>query len=445
MVIFGSMRSRIKILLALSLPLQWLLLSWAAARPEWVEQWYSRGLYPWLSGFFRFLYGWIPFSVGDLLYFALGLLALGYLVRYGYRIRTHFWAFLRDVLAVLAVLHLTFYLLWGLNYFRQPLSAPLGLDESYTEAELLALSGELVQEANALQADLAGDTVSPVRLPYSRRDILLKTEAAYELLSEDHALFRYERPSLKASLFSTLLSYMGYGGYLNPFTGEAQVNDRLPIFQFPAVCGHEVGHQLGYSAENETNFIGYLATREHPDPYFRYSAATFALSYCLAEVNRRDSLARKELTRAINPGVRANYAEVKEFWEHYQNPLEPVFKALFNRYLEVNRQKDGIASYNRIVSLLVAYRRKEGVAGTGLDREKALQLVTGNTAKILGIDDRYGTLAEGKSATLFVSEGDALDIRTNRLTHAFIDGREISLETHQTELWKRYSGKYSGE
>ena len=85
------------------------------------------------------------------------------------------------------------------------------------------------------------------------------------------------------------------------------------------------------------------------------------------------------------------------------------------------------------------------VAGTGLDREKALQLVTGNTAKILGIDDRYGTLAEGKSATLFVSEGDALDIRTNRLTQAFIDGREISLETHQTELWKRYSGKYAGE
>ena len=85
------------------------------------------------------------------------------------------------------------------------------------------------------------------------------------------------------------------------------------------------------------------------------------------------------------------------------------------------------------------------VAGMGLDREKALQLVSGNTAKILGIDDRYGTLAEGKSATLFISEGDALDMRTNQLTHAFIDGREVSLETHQTELWKRYSEKYARE
>ncbi|MGB0789786.1 MAG: amidohydrolase family protein, partial [Marinirhabdus sp.] len=85
------------------------------------------------------------------------------------------------------------------------------------------------------------------------------------------------------------------------------------------------------------------------------------------------------------------------------------------------------------------------VAGTGLDREKALQLITGNTAKILGIDNNYGTLEKGKSATLFISEGDALDMRTNNLTHAFIDGREISLETHQTELWKRYSEKYKGQ
>ncbi len=84
------------------------------------------------------------------------------------------------------------------------------------------------------------------------------------------------------------------------------------------------------------------------------------------------------------------------------------------------------------------------VVGQGIDKEKAVQMLTGNTAKILGIDDTYGTLAIGKSATLFISEGDALDMRTNKLTKAFIDGRAISLETHQTELWKRYSKKYEG-
>lgn len=78
----------------------------------------------------------------------------------------------------------------------------------------------------------------------------------------------------------------------------------------------------------------------------------------------------------------------------------------------------------------------------GLTKEQALQLITLNTAKILGIDANYGSLEVGKSATLFISQGDALDMRTNQLTHAFIDGRQLSLETHQTELWKRYAEKY---
>lgn len=81
----------------------------------------------------------------------------------------------------------------------------------------------------------------------------------------------------------------------------------------------------------------------------------------------------------------------------------------------------------------------------GLTKEQALQLITSNPAKILGIEDRFGTLEEGKSATLFISEGDALDMRTNKVTHAFIDGRQVSLETHQTELAKRYSDKYNIE
>ena len=85
------------------------------------------------------------------------------------------------------------------------------------------------------------------------------------------------------------------------------------------------------------------------------------------------------------------------------------------------------------------------VVGQGMDKEAALQLITGSNAKILGIDDNYGTLEVGKSATLFVSEGDALDMRGNQLTHAFIDGRSLSLETHQTKLWKRYMEKFEGK
>jgi imidazolonepropionase-like amidohydrolase len=86
------------------------------------------------------------------------------------------------------------------------------------------------------------------------------------------------------------------------------------------------------------------------------------------------------------------------------------------------------------------------LAGTcvayGMEKEKALQLITSNTAKILGIDNLCGTLEVGKDATLFISEGDALDMRTNKLTEAYIQGRKIQLENHQTKLNTIYKEKY---
>ena len=82
-------------------------------------------------------------------------------------------------------------------------------------------------------------------------------------------------------------------------------------------------------------------------------------------------------------------------------------------------------------------------AAYGLHKEEALKLITINPAKILGIHQQVGTLEVGKDATLFISKGDALDMRGNILTNAFIQGRKISLETHQTKLWKRYQKKYS--
>ena len=81
-------------------------------------------------------------------------------------------------------------------------------------------------------------------------------------------------------------------------------------------------------------------------------------------------------------------------------------------------------------------------AAYGLDKEVALQMITANTAKILGIAEQVGTLEKGKQATLFVSQGDALDMRTNQLSHAFIDGRKVTLPAMQQQLYQKYKEKF---
>lgn len=81
----------------------------------------------------------------------------------------------------------------------------------------------------------------------------------------------------------------------------------------------------------------------------------------------------------------------------------------------------------------------------GLDKEQALQLITLNTAKILGIDASAGSIEEGKDATLFISTGDALDMRTNDVIAAFIQGRYIDVDNHQKKLYRKYSEKYQNQ
>jgi hypothetical protein len=82
-------------------------------------------------------------------------------------------------------------------------------------------------------------------------------------------------------------------------------------------------------------------------------------------------------------------------------------------------------------------------AAHGLSKEEALSMVTLNNARILGIENQVGTLENGKDATLIVSSGDLLDVRTNDVTHAFIQGRPVVLDNKHRRLFKRFDDKYS--
>lgn len=81
-------------------------------------------------------------------------------------------------------------------------------------------------------------------------------------------------------------------------------------------------------------------------------------------------------------------------------------------------------------------------AAYGLTKEEALSMITLNTAKILGIGDRTGSIEPGKDATLLISTGDLLDMRTSKVRMAFIQGREVDLGNKQKDLYQKFKGKY---
>ncbi|MCP9200922.1 DUF3810 domain-containing protein [Gramella sp. GC03-9] len=342
-------------LLAIFLPVQIIGINILKGFPEFVENYYSLGIYPWISSTMRLVLGFIPFSLGDLLYAVFVILLILWISRrFKQRFRSpKIW--IPDALATLSVIYFCFHLFWGFNYYRLPLHKSLEIENDYTTEKLLELTDILIKRSNELHSELAKNDTVKVDFSFTKNQLFRQTLEGFDHLKNDFPELKYQGEALKRSLYSLPLTYMGFNGYLNPLTNEAQVNTIILPYKIATTASHEVGHQLGFAKENEANFIACLATMNHPDPYFRYSGFTFALGYCLNEIYRREPEKVKEMTAKMNPGILKNYREVDEFWRRHTNPLEPIFQATYNRYLIANNQSDGMKSYSYVVALLVNY------------------------------------------------------------------------------------------
>lgn len=323
--------------------------------PEFIETYYSNGIYPIISKALRYVFGWLPFSFGDIFYAFAIIYIFRWFIINKQRLRKNTKQWFIDVFSTISVIYFAFHAFWALNYYRKPLHTNLHLDADYTTEQLVSVTKKLIEKSNSLQFDITKNDTLKVVFPYSKRDILNLVPKGYDVLKETYPHLEYKPISIKKSLFSLPLTYMGFSGYLNPLTNEAQVDGLIPSYKFPTTASHEVAHQLGYAAENEANFIGSLAAMNHPDTYFKYSGYTFALRHCLNEIYLRDPELYICLVENINIGILKNYKEVQLFWDSYKNPTEPLFKKTYNSYLQANNQKDGMKSYSYVVALVVNY------------------------------------------------------------------------------------------
>jgi hypothetical protein len=344
-------------LLPIFLVLQIVFLNVLSFFPEWVERWYSNGWYVVISKLSRTVLGRIPFSVGDILY---GIVIV-YLLLQVWKTRKLWkknWKdFVLKTLSFVSVAYFLFHLLWALNYYRVPLFEKMNIQREYSDEDLVAFTEKLIAQTNEVQFQITKNKNTKVTVPYSQESIFEKTQNGYNHLAKEYSFFAYEIPSRKKSLLSLPLTYMGFGGYLNPFTNEAQVNSKLPMYGFPNVVCHEMAHQIGYGSESECNFIGFLACIKNDDLYFQYSAYANALRYCMNNIGMKSQKEFERLKKQINIGILANYEESDEFWKQYDTFIDKGFHAFYDQFLKMNRQKDGLESYSKYVDLLVNYYR----------------------------------------------------------------------------------------
>ncbi len=350
------MQQKTKLYLVLSLPIQFMIIKILSFFPEFIERYYSDGLYQYISKSLRYVFGALPFSFGDIGYLVLLLLLIRFLMKSLFKKENRSWKKIGlEIGSNLAIIYAVFHLFWGLNYYRLPLHRVLVLDDTYTTEELIRVTEKLISQANEIHSKIEVNDSIAIVMPYTKAEIFKETRYVYHELSRKYTQLKYEPSSIKTSLLSIPLTYMGFSGYLNPITNEAQVNALILDYKSPTTSCHEEAHQLGFAKENEANFIAAIATMEYENLYYQYSGTTFALKFCLNDLYFKDEEKAICLIEKLRPGIRMNYREVNEFWDRYENPLEPIFKTTYDNYLKANNQPKGIETYSYVVALLVNY------------------------------------------------------------------------------------------
>jgi hypothetical protein len=328
-----------------------------------VELYYSTGIYPYISGALRFLFGWLPFSIGDIAYGLAVCWMLWQLVafiRMAWQrkiTRGYLWQTLQKTVSVGLVVYIIFNVLWGLNYNRVGIAKQLGLTMGkYDTADVRLINTVLLNKVNTCKAALI---TSNVAYP-TNKQLFKKVTEAYRAAALRYPFLAYEVVSQKPSIWGWLGNYTGFTGYYNPFSGEAQVNTTVPRFLLPFTSCHEVGHQLGYAKENEANFAGYLSASSSPDTVFKYSVYLDLFLYANRNLGWVDSAAAAQYRQQLSADVQKDLEEWRRFNNRHRNPVEPVIRWFYGMYLRSNEQPQGIFSYDAVTAFVIAYYKKFG-------------------------------------------------------------------------------------
>ncbi|MBS1774618.1 MAG: DUF3810 domain-containing protein [Bacteroidetes bacterium] len=306
----------------------------------------------------------IPVSIGDVVYISLGIGLLTALIRTVYYAinRSQYadkWKYaIVRLLAGIASVCFWFMIGWGGNYYKQSLTTYWQLEEGHwSDTALKQFDSCLASQLNALATHYKEPNFENVT--HKAKDYYATTTDCHK---NGKGLY------VKPSLFGNLLQYMGVSGYYNPLTGEAQVNDKEPAFMMPYLVSHELAHQTGVAAEDDANLLAYAVCMNSSDTTFMYSACFNLWLYTHMQLRMRDSIAANTIKRGINPLTISHLETLRKLRRKYRSKWGRYTGEMYDQYLKLNHQKEGIESYDKVTVSAWAWLQKDSTKRKGLIR-----------------------------------------------------------------------------
>ncbi len=327
---------------------------------EWVEKYYSNGIYPFVAGLLNKISSLFPFALGEVMVLivicTIIVLIVGVAIKkvkirsmlFMNKNRTKF--VIRNLVTLVLGFILLFQLVWGLNYSRVSIGERLGFDvrPRDTSEVVTALSWH-IEHVNQLRKELKTTDYNR-----AKNNTGYDVWAGYEKLPEPLNQLSVVKGFGKGLASSSLFSYAGIAGIYNPFLAEPNVNVLQVDFMLPVVEAHELAHLQGIAREDEANYTAVLVCLNHNEKLVQYSGHMLALIHLSNALYSSNAEAWEPLKAEISAGVKYDLERNRVFWESYEGWVEEASSDLNDTYLKLNGQKDGIKSYGRMVDLLLA-------------------------------------------------------------------------------------------
>ncbi|MCK5824446.1 MAG: DUF3810 domain-containing protein [Ichthyobacteriaceae bacterium] len=327
--------------------------------PSIIFKYYTKGYFRISTYIQRSISSIINVSVGDILYIlmVITLITLIYLLIKNTIKRNWEIVFKRisDITLLLISIWLMVSIQWNWNYKQPTMLEKMKINnDSYTDENLFEFTKVTLNKIIELKPSTNFKTINPNSNSFFDDAVL-----GYKKLELTNKFYSYKIHSIKYSMFSDILPAMGISGYYNPFTGEACLTKNTPILQTPFVVNHEVAHQLGIASESEANFIGYLSATHNPIVEVQYSGNLSMLLYCLSDLKRKNKSLFDEVINIMPQNIKNDINDIQSYWLSHQNDYRYITDILYDSYLKTNNQKDGLKSYNKMVSLAIIYYKNQ--------------------------------------------------------------------------------------
>ena len=341
----ASKGSRVWIAAIVLINVAWIILATLARSLPNFAPFYTNTVYQLLQGCISRFSNLFPFSLSEVLLYALPIIFVAVLITKIVRKKSLARLF-KTAAIVISALLLVYQLNCGINYYNMSFAETEGFDR-INDKEILI---EFCEFAAAKLQESSETATYP-----SGAELAAEAVRSMENLGTLYRSLEGYYPRPKGLIIPRPFSNMGVTGIYSPFTIEANYNSEMTAYNLPFTACHELSHLRGFMNESEANFIGFLACINSDNPAFQRSGYMMAWVYAGNQLYKVDREEFNRVRSSLPDDVKKELEENNQFWDTYETKASEVQDTVNDEYLKQHGISDGIQNYSRVVELMLGW------------------------------------------------------------------------------------------